>query len=546
MPKGVTKQRFNKFKKYYDPEIFCAAGKRIRSMAKVADRLSIEERIERITAIFNTFRNPDKETVLTPWRVVNMHLGDCLGGYKFYDETNTHTIEEPAYIEHGEVTPNVFNPESRVLEINSKSGLYPLYVTYSIYRSRLAIEQNSCGVLSSEQKLALWDMTVKENVFVVCKTTMAKSITKRTLIGFRNAKVNTRYFEDLINQITNKPQHFIEKVKNGKTYWKVNDNENMKFNAIVGNPPYQVMDGGNNASAKPIYNYFVDIAKKIKPNYISMIMPAKWYNGGKGLDDFRTSMLNDTSMRKLVDYTNSNDCFKGVDIAGGICYFLWDKAYSGLCTVINNNNGRAIKQKRNLSEYKKFIRDSGALSIIKKVTNQEKVFFDTIVSSRKPFGLPTNIKPTEIGDIALRYSGGKGLYKRSLVVTGKNMVDKWKVITSRLTYDHAGRADKDGRKRIISTLEILSPSEICSETYLVINHFDSQKEALNLYNYFKTKFIRFLIAQLTSTQQLAKANFGLVPIQDFSKQWTDEELYHKYDLSSDEIAFIESMIKPME
>jgi hypothetical protein len=137
MPKGVTKEVFEKFKKYYEPDVFRAAGKRIRAMARAADKVSVEERIGRITTIFNTFRNPDKETVLTPWRVVNMHLGDCIGGYVFYDETFEHLLEEPRFVDQGDVTKEVFAPDARILEINSKSGLYPLYMAYGIYRSRL-------------------------------------------------------------------------------------------------------------------------------------------------------------------------------------------------------------------------------------------------------------------------------------------------------------------------------------------------------------------------------------------------------------------------
>lgn len=187
MPKGVTKQKFNSFKKYYDPEIFCAAGKRIRAMARAADKLSIEERIERITDIFSTFRNPDKETVLTPWRVVNMHLGDCLGGYNFYDTEYQNVISEPRFIDKGGVTAEVFSPESRILEINSKSGLYPLYMAYGIYRARA--KASLFAVETVEEQQSVWDKVIAENIFVICKTPMAKSITKRTLAGFRKAKV---------------------------------------------------------------------------------------------------------------------------------------------------------------------------------------------------------------------------------------------------------------------------------------------------------------------------------------------------------------------
>ena len=232
MPRGVTKEVFEKFKKYYEPDVFRAAGKRIRAMARAADKVSVEERIGRITTIFNTFRNPDKETVLTPWRVVNMHLGDCIGGYVFYDETFEHLLEEPRFVDQGDVTKEVFAPDARILEINSKSGLYPLYMAYGIYRSQLDAKYPD-GNCTPEQQMAVWDQVIAKNIFVICKTPMAKSITKRTLAGFRKVKVNTRYFEDLINQITNKSASFIEKVKQGKTYWKSNNNNNMKFNAIV-------------------------------------------------------------------------------------------------------------------------------------------------------------------------------------------------------------------------------------------------------------------------------------------------------------------------
>src|SRR5574344_2060476 len=280
MPKGVYKQTFNSFKKYYDPEIFCAAGKRIRAMAKAADALDIEERIERITNIFSTFRNPDKETVLTPWRVVNMHMGDCLGGYVFYDEKYETTLSEPRFADNGYVTAEVFSPDTKILEINSKTGLYPLYVAYSVYCRRLAEQTDLFDKAESnsiKHHLKIWDKVLAENIFVLCKTPMAKSITKRTLVGFRKAKVNARYFEDLINQISNKSTKFIEQMSQGKNYWKANNDNNMKFKAIVGNPPYQENDGSgaSDDAAMPVYNKFISIAKKLTPHYLSLIVPAK-------------------------------------------------------------------------------------------------------------------------------------------------------------------------------------------------------------------------------------------------------------------------------
>ena len=545
MPNRVTKDLFKKFTKYYDPDIFVAAGRQIRNLAKSADALSPTERVKKIASLFATFKNPDKETVLTPWRVVNMHMSDCLGGYDFFDTEHENVLEEPRFVEYEKVTADTLsNPDARILEINSKTGLYPLYVTYSIFRKKC--EAYPLAELDTALEQKLWNETAADNIYVICKTPMAKSITKRTLVGYSEAKVNAHFFEDLINQITNKSENFLKKVHDGKNYWKSNNDTTMKFNAIVGNPPYQVMDGGSKASATPVYNLFVEIAKKLKPDYVSMIIPAKWYNGGRGLDDFRTTMLNDTRIKKLIDYTDSNDCFHGVDIAGGVCYFLWDQNHSGLCSVINISNGKATNNERKLYEYKTFIRSSEAISIIEKIFDSKDVsFLDAKVSSQKPFGLRTYVKPIEAGDLTLRYSGGKGPFNRADVTAGYIWIEQWKVITSYLTYDHAGRADKEGKKRIISTLEVLKPKEICTETYIVVGSFDSENEARNLHGYIKTRFARFLIAQLTSTQHLSKANFAFVPLQDFTKSWTDEELFAKYGLTDEEIAYIDSTIKPM-
>ncbi len=322
MPKGVTKQKFNSIKKYYDPEIFCAAGKRIRAMAHAADKLSVEERIERITDIFSTFRNPDKETVLTPWRVVNMHLGDCLGGYNFFEKGYETTLSDPRFIDHGEVTANVFAPDSRILEINSKSGLYPLYMAYSIYRARLKDSLFSVSSIEDEQRI--WDKVVAENIFVICKTPMAKSITKRTLIGFRKAKVNTRYFEDLINQIKNKPEHFIKQVD--KFITDRTGIKNMKINAIVGNPPYQIIT--ERTSDTPVYNYFMDVSFRISDK-ATLITPARYlFDAGKTPHDWNLKMLNDEHFKVIWYKAKSTDVFPNVDIKGGVAVCYRDANYS--------------------------------------------------------------------------------------------------------------------------------------------------------------------------------------------------------------------------
>jgi site-specific DNA-methyltransferase (adenine-specific) len=320
----------------------------------------------------------------------------------------------------------------------------------------------------------------------------------------------------------------------------------MKFDVIIGNPPYQLSDGGAKASAKPIYQLFVNQAKKLNPKFLTMIIPSRWFSGGKGLDDFRASMLKDKRIRALVDYTDSADCFPGVDIAGGICFFVWDRDHKGECKVTNILKGNAQTSERALDEFSTFIRYSEAVTIVKKIRLAKEKGMDTWVSSRKPFGLATTDLPIEKGDLTLRYNKGLGKYDSKLVPSGKEMIGKWKVIISYVSYDHAGQPDKDGKRKVMSVIEILPPKTICTETYLVAGVFDNEAQAKNLKLYLETKFVRFLVSQIAVSQHITKNCFTFVPVQDFSKPWTDKELYKKYKLTKEEIAFIESMIRPMD
>lgn len=569
MPKGVTKETFLKFKKYYEPDVFRAAGKRIRALARAADLLTIEERIDRITSIFGTFRNPDKETVLTPWRVVNMHLGDCLGGYVFLDEKREKTVPHPDYISQGKVTEEVFSPDSRILEINSKSGLYPLYLAYSIFRTRVAqryrdIEPNA---ISIDQQQELWDKTIMENLFVICKTPMAKSITRRTLIGFRDTKVNTRCFEDLVYQIIEKQANFIIKVKQGKTFWKANNDNNMKFSAIVGNPPYMEMDGGAQASAKPIYNLFVDVAKKIEPRYISMIMPSRWYSGGRGLEEFRDSMLNDKRIALLHDFLNPEKVFPKTNIRGGICYFLWDANYNNdlsLTKVITHTEletPKSVLRSLKTAEMDTFVRHNEAVSIIDKVSAVAFLSFSNHISPLRPFGFRgyfINDEKFKDDSAGLKspvkcYGKGKkiGYVDKSDVATRKSWIDRFKVFTPRA--NNIGTELNDDN---LNTF-IGEPLTICTESYLVVGadlKLD-RVSAENLCKYFSTKFLRFMHSLAKASQDATSKTFKFVPLQDFTSisdiDWSnsireiDKQLFKKYELTEDEIQFIESMIKPM-
>ena len=332
---------------------------------------------------------------------------------------------------------------------------------------------------------------------------------------------------------------------------KLNTKElnNMKFDVIIGNPPYQLGDGGGGAgkSSSPIYNLFVENAKKLNPRYLTMIIPSRWFSGGKGLNEFRQTMLKDNHISKIIDYEDSKDCFSGgVDIPGGICYFLWERNYQGLCSITNiMKNGNTITSMRSLSEFPILIRNNNSVSIVKKVTKIERNFLSEEVFSRRPFGIDSNVEWNLDGDLIYRNSDGLGKINSTKVSQNKTEIPKWKVIISKVSYEHAGVPDKDGMMRVLSVLQKLPPNSVCSESYLLVKTFDSEDEAENLLSYLKTKFIRFLMTQMLASMNMTKTTFSLFPIQDFSKTWTDEALYKKYGLIEEEIAFIESIIKPM-
>lgn len=548
MPKDVTKAVFNKFKKYYDPDIFREAGKRIREMARAADKFTIEERIERISAIFNTFRNPDKETVLTPWRVVNMHMSDCLGGWCFYDEAFKQPLSIPRYVDQGQVTKDVFRPNAHILEINSKSGLYPLYVAYNIYRCRVDEAKKKYGEVGIGFAKSLWDATIEENILVVCKTPMAKSITKRTLAGFCNTHVNAQYYKDLIKNISERPEAVVNSFRDGKRFWKINNEENMKIDAIVGNPPYMIMDGGAGASATPIYNKFVVIAKKMKPTYITMITPSRWFAGGKGLDGYRDDMINDKHISRMVNFANGKDCFPTAS-TGSISYFLWDKTFSGDCYFKSILNGIEDVCVRPLNEFEIIIGNNRAISIIHKVLALGEKSFSNMVKPYKPFGLRSYVrgeKKRTPNSVILYSSEGVSYIDRDKITTCEDIIDRYKIMTSKLLAEHAGEPDKSGKYRVLSRTEIIGQNTACTESYLILAAFDNMRETDNCCKYCFTKFFRFLLLQFMSSINMTKEVFRFVPLQDFSKPWTDAELYAKYGLTEEEVQFIESMIKPME
>ena len=319
----------------------------------------------------------------------------------------------------------------------------------------------------------------------------------------------------------------------------------MKFDVIIGNPPYQLQDAGDTTGASPIYQLFVNQAKKLNPKYLSMIIPSRWFGGGKGLDNFRKDMLNDGQIRKIVDFTNASDCFPGVDIAGGVCYFLWERDSSGDCEVTSHIAGKQYVSMRKLNQFDTFIRYGTASTVLEKIQNKSKRFLSERVSSLRPFGLRTYVRPEDKGELTLFWSGGEGKFPLDKVTMGHEMIGKWKTITSIRSYDHGGLPDKDGYRRVLSRVEMLPPQTICTETYIVIGSFDTEVEAKKLYFYLKTKLVRFLISLMSFSQDIAKKSYTLVPDLDLNEDWTDEKLYEYFGLDHDEITFIESHIKEM-
>ena len=612
MPKGFTKETFNLLKDCFDRNIFTGAAKRIRAMVKEADNLSTEDRINKIATIISYFHNPDKETVLTPWPVVNMHMSDCLGGYCFmnegfdapYTEENKYgeTVQAARFVDRGEVTKNVFgNYNARILEINSKSGLYPLYMAYSIFKyvkepvfHKIELTGERGKSKNAEQyyrqagdDLEIWKEVLQENIFVICRTPMAVSITKRTLAGFRkDIRMNVKCYErevdgeklDMISILRLHPELFCEDLVQGNDFWHVHslitkanneDINNMRFTAIVGNPPYQLTDKGNGASdaAAPIYNKFVEAAKLLHPNYISMIMPSKWMVGGRSeLAGFLEKMKDDVRLAYIKDYRNDRSIFPTAHNDGGICYFRWDanKEEEGVDYNYVAMNGDIVHSNTIKNRFTSYIiRDTRVISILEKVFPNNDLLnpsnrFSYIVSKTRPFGLrkdifnsPEKYPDSELNIMPFKNSvhlfgvkGKKGGAKRtegyvnqSILTDKYGAIDKYKIFFT-TTYSSDAIIPPDiieGDKR-----------DACTETFLLIGPFNTKREMENCAQYIMSTFFRFLLFLGHGTMQVNQTVFRFIPLQDFSRSWTDADLYTKYSLTKEEIDYIEKTINTTE
>ena len=429
------------------------------------------------------------------------------------------------------------------------------------------------------------DHIMHEQVFGIAITEMTSLLARRSIYcsKYPNSKYSVSLFNDVQGNIRFKnTQHVWQ---NGKCAWcgaskkeykragelethayefihtkKLEEIFGMKFDVIIGNPPYQLSTANKTSQATALYNRFVEQAKKLRPKYMTMIIPSRWMNGGFGLDSFREIMIKDKHIRVLHDFFDANDCFPGITLSGGVCYFLWDRDHEGKCQITTHlDDGTQSYSERYLLEdgLDTFVRNNEALSILKKVQRLGEQTFDNIVSQRDPFGLnyfedkkeimfKLFHKKKEKNDLPIYYYGwqkdGLCYADKKYVTDNFDAIDRYKVMISKAN----GAASAKAPYAVLSRPFVAKPQEICNMTYLMIGPFEDEESAKNACDYVTTKFFRFLVSLLKNTQNAYKKVYKFVPLQDFSKAWTDDELYAKYGLTADEIAFIDSMIKPMD
>lgn len=568
MPKGITKEDFNKIRKCFNATRFEEAGKKYRALTREADFMHVEERIKQITEIFSYFRNPDKETVLTPWRVVNMHMSDTIGGYCFFDETfdeKTGQLDTPRFVDQGDVTKQLFDNvdlagevQTKILEINSKTGLYPLYVTYSLYRRRLEeyvkAECIDPKTVSVQEEQVVWDDIVTDNVFVICNTPMAVGITRRTLFGFRNVDMRANIkSEQLIEKTISDQDALIFKLKS-KGFWKGTRSNNMiEFNAVIGNPPYQ------GSARVQLYPTFYKLSLKLG-KISTLIFPTGWQKPcaptAKGL--FKMNNEETKADKQIVFIDNKHDVFPGITGASEINVILWrkgyDNGYDGKQLVYTDGCNPVLTQLQWIQSADNKPEEIKLLA--EKVRNKEGVFFKSmsdLVSAKDPFGIPTDIfsKPEKYGksssdfylektketDIRI-YGGIEHKRAERYVELGFPMknnptIGKFKVF---VPWAWGNMDDNAGLGGAFADIIIAEPNDVCSMTYNVCGVFDDYEKAKKHAKYMMTTFFRGLMFMNKDVKTSSRTAYKYVPVQNFSEDWwnddidiIDEHLFEKYD-----------------
>lgn len=544
MPAGLTKEMFQEFTKYYDEEVFRGVTRSIRAKAFDCDELSPTERIQAIAEIFSTFKNPDKETVLTPWNVVNMQMTMTLGGSDFRSIVGT--SKKPEWRSNS-VSDIWSQDDTKILEINSKSGLYPLLAAYNIYfRQLIKIKKPEDKIYQS-----LWKKILAKNIYVLCKSPMALAITRRTLAGYSGAKTNIAYIENLVQKLRENERYDIKDELFEK--FGIQD-KSMKFTAVVGNPPYQITTATNFAA--PVYHLFFGAAKGLSPDYISLIHPARFlFNAGATPHEWNKQMLNDPHLSIPLYEPQSQKIFSGVDIKGGVCISFWSRkqANGGL-----NGKFFAFKELRTIQEK---VKEGGFDNIVSAAGGSPTVRYKDKFGRMRSyfrtsafFDLPDVFRSQQDPQHTIKIVGlEKGAKRSERFVSQKMLKDPnlkyWKVFIPKSNGSGA-------IGEVLSTPLTGEPLTGCTESFIQIGSFDSQLEAENCMKYIKTKFCRALLGTLKVTQDNPKSTWKNVPLQNFTENsdidWSksvadiDKQLYKKYGLDEKEINFIETHVKAMD
>ncbi len=433
----------------------------------------------------------------------------------------------------------------KILDIASKTGEFA-YSVFEILKDKVSINKLKTSIYSIPTSGVTYEFTRRMYEVLGLKLDNLANVDYIDAYKLLNIKKDNGEIDYIkIGKILRQNKIFNEiKIDDEVT----EGDDLMNFNVVIGNPPYHMSTSQHSAQGKPIYDKFVNIAKIVSPSYLSLIIPSRWFAGGMGLDEFRDSMRNDSHIKTLVSYANGKDCFPTAS-TGGICYFLRDENHDSDCSFTSINNGIQNNGPMKLSDYPIVLRDNIAKKIINRMQALGEATLDECVNSINVFGFESKYRGKseliENGYELLTSKGFSHITKEELT-QGKDISDKYKVIVGQVISEHAAEPDKNGKYKLLSSLRVLQKNQICNFSYLVINTFDNENEALNLKQYLSTKFVRYLILQSVSSIHLTKEKFRFVPLQDFSKTWTDEELYVKYNLTDEEIAFIEAMIKPME
>lgn len=562
MPKGVTKAKFRQFSKYYDSEIFIEAGRIIRRRVKEMDKLEPLERTKEIAELFGTFKNPDKETVLTPWRIVNMQLGKTIGGYSYFDNEYRYTSQAGVSVNRWittDETNSVFKPDTRILEINSKTGLYPLYAATSLfYQEQQRISEQSAGNFNAQDEENAWQEILRKNIFVVAKTPMAKTITQRTLAGYKDYSTNIAFIAGIVDTSRKSIDSGVKKIQEACA--------NMKFDVVIGNPPYQEESPGESSSKKPIFNYFMDLSYKLADKAV-LITPGKFLSDAGGTPkSWNKKMLHDPHIKVVLFEKDSSVIFPNTDIKGGVVITLRDKTQNfgeiGTFTGFDELDAVLKRVEPHISESLSDIAYSRTSYKFTESLHRDFPEARKLLSRGHKFDVASNVfetlpmifnnnKPDDDDYIRLYGRENKQrIYKyikREYIADHPNL-EKYKVILPKS--NGSGVLGETISGPIVGV-----PLVGHTETFMSFGAFETEQEANALLKYIKTKFARTMLGILKVTQDNPVSVWRFIPLQNFTDEsdidWSasineiDNQLFIKYNLTNQEIGFINEKVQEM-